>query len=419
MMITQVQSVCTTADEQTVASLEEDQVTTLSLQDKANFAFQLLEDATENIISYAKWLANQKQILNKFDYKQLLQRWGWKAKEEKLYLKVAAAFERFSPQNLIQVEPATIFQLARSSKKYQSVLDALLKLPQITQEKVRSLIEATRKPKQPKSEKPSIWRQTTNGGRYCQIPPIHDQETGVTLQQMMDEEGLTAQRIVTEAIALRQAYIEGRLVAVETNVTAWERGSEDGSEETSRAIPSVTERIAQAPLEATASQVEAIAESSTLNEQPVVGEEDSSDDGWTFEPESEKNEMNDDDDESGNYGLDTFERESKIEKVTELSPVELLVEAFQSGASWQEISEVLKIHDEYKQQAWDALTPLERRRVMAIMPLEIQKLSEAKKQGKIIDYKEVRSGVYQVQHEGCLFWDVVSDSRLDAFLAQL
>ncbi len=137
MMITQVQGVCTTADEQTVVSLQEDQVTVSSPQYKANFAFQLLEDATENIISFAKWLANQKQILNKFDYKQLLQRCGWKSKEEKLYLKVAAAFERFSPQDLIQVEPATIFQLARSSKKYQSVLDALLKLPQITQEVVR------------------------------------------------------------------------------------------------------------------------------------------------------------------------------------------------------------------------------------------------------------------------------------------
>jgi hypothetical protein len=407
-MMTQNQGASTVVDEQTIAQTEflqylEEQAVELSPNDKANFAFQLLEDATENIISFAKWLANQKQILNKFDYKQLLQRCGWKSKEEKLYLKVAATFEQFSPQNLIQVEPSTIFQLARSSKKYQCVLDALLKLPQITQEKVRSLIEATRKPKQPKTEKPSIWRQTTNGGRYCQIPPIHDQETGVTLQQMMDEEGLTAQNIITEAIALRQAYREGRLVAVEPDVTVWERGSEHGYEETSRAI---------------ASQVELFAESSTLNEQPVVGEEDSSDDGWTFEPESEKNEMNDDDDESGNYGLDTFERESKIEKVTELSPVELLVEAFQSGASWQELSEVLKIHDEYKQQAWDALTPLERRRVMAIMPIEIQKLSEAKKQGKIIDYKEVRSGVYQVQHEGCLFWEVVSDSRLDAFLAQ-
>ncbi|KYC36350.1 hypothetical protein WA1_42285 [Scytonema hofmannii PCC 7110] len=40
--------------------------------------------------------------------------------------------------------------------------------------------------------------------------------TGTTLQKMMDEEGLTAQSIIAEAVALRQAYKEGRLVLVES-----------------------------------------------------------------------------------------------------------------------------------------------------------------------------------------------------------
>ncbi|EHC14816.1 hypothetical protein FJSC11DRAFT_1727 [Fischerella thermalis JSC-11] len=34
---------------------------------------------------------------------------------------------------------------------------------------------------------------------------------------MMDSEGLTAQQIVAEAIALRQAYKEGRLVLAQGN----------------------------------------------------------------------------------------------------------------------------------------------------------------------------------------------------------
>jgi len=55
----------------------------------------------------------------------------------------------------------------------------------------------------------------------------------------------------------------------------------------------------------------------------------------------------------------------------------LLIQTFQTATSWSEISEVLKLHDEYKQQAWDALTPLEKRRVMAITPPEIKKLNEA------------------------------------------
>jgi hypothetical protein len=83
--MTQNQGASTVVDEQIIAQTKflqylEEQAVELLPQDKANFAFQLLQDATENIISFAKWLANQKQILNKFDYKQLLQRCGWKSK---------------------------------------------------------------------------------------------------------------------------------------------------------------------------------------------------------------------------------------------------------------------------------------------------------------------------------------------------
>ncbi|MBO3463094.1 hypothetical protein G7B40_038010 [Aetokthonos hydrillicola Thurmond2011] len=48
---------------------------------------------------------------------------------------------------------------------------------------------------------PNIWRSNPDGTRYCQIPPIYDQETGVEIQRQMDEEGLTAQSVVRRAIA--------------------------------------------------------------------------------------------------------------------------------------------------------------------------------------------------------------------------
>jgi len=83
----------------------------------------------------------------------------------------------------------------------------------INQETVRTLIQKQRTPRADRPKKPSIWRRLKNGGRYCQIPPIHEasEQTGTTLQRMMDEEGLSAQQIVAEAIALRQAYKEGQL----------------------------------------------------------------------------------------------------------------------------------------------------------------------------------------------------------------
>jgi hypothetical protein len=176
--------------------------------DSQNASFQSLANATIKILSHAFWLANQKRT-HFAEYKKQLAKYGWKG-EEKRYLKIAKVFEKFSPQDLAQIEPATIFLLANESKKYQAIFEQLLDLPEITQNQLRELIQEQQKTKQPKPEKPSIWRRTSNGRRYCQIPPIHeeDERTGIALQKMMDEEGLTAQQIVAEAIALRQAHKE-------------------------------------------------------------------------------------------------------------------------------------------------------------------------------------------------------------------
>jgi hypothetical protein len=220
IMMTPVQNAVAAQVDQTIALSEfeqyaEEDANAFKSVTGENFSFLLLADVTKTILHHAFWLASQKQKLSLKEYKKLLADQGWKG-EEKRYLKIAAVFGKFSPQDLGQIEPASIFLLANNSKKYKPVIDALLDLRAISQKAVRSLMKEQR-PKKQKPEKPSIWRRTRNGGRYCQIPPIHeeDERTGVTLLQMMDCEGLTAQQIVSEAIALRQAYKEGRLVMVE------------------------------------------------------------------------------------------------------------------------------------------------------------------------------------------------------------
>lgn len=182
---------------------------------------QNLGKATQNILHNAFYIAKQKLELSRKAYKQLIKEWGWQ-KEDKKYLKLARTFEKFSPSDLAEIEPNTLFVLSNQSKKYAPVIEQILDIGCITQEKVRELINQQRKPKPIKPEKSSIWRRTKNGGRYCQVPPIHDETTGVALQQMMDEEGLTAQEIVAEALALRQAIKEGRL-----NVESQNQATED------------------------------------------------------------------------------------------------------------------------------------------------------------------------------------------------
>ncbi|AFY58638.1 hypothetical protein Riv7116_6291 [Rivularia sp. PCC 7116] len=182
---------------------------------------QNLGEATQNILENAFYIAKQKLELSRKAYKQLIKEWGWE-KEDKKYLKLAKTFEKFSPSDLAEIEPNTLFLLSNQSKKYAAVIEQLLDIGYITQKKVRELIKQQRKPKPIKVEKPSIWRRTKNGLRYCQVPPIHDQAVGVALQKMMDEEGLTAQQIIAEALELRQALKEGRL-----NVESQNQETED------------------------------------------------------------------------------------------------------------------------------------------------------------------------------------------------
>ncbi|WP_017651634.1 hypothetical protein [Fortiea contorta] len=216
-MMTQMQNVIIPqVDSKTIGKVEEKANTPKSVSVE-KFSLFSLADVTKTILHHAFWLAEQKQQLSIKQYKKLLIDQGWMG-EEKRYLKMATVFRQFSPQDLAQLEPWTVYQLANNNQKYQSVIDALLDLSAITQEAVRSLVKEKRTPRQQKPEKPSIWRRTKNGSRYCQIPAIHeeDEHTGVTLQKMMDSEGLSAQQIVSEAIILRQAYKEGRLVVDES-----------------------------------------------------------------------------------------------------------------------------------------------------------------------------------------------------------
>lgn len=432
-------------DEQTIAQSELEQYIQAQAASVSpptpGDSFDALAQSTQNILAHALELSQQKENLSKTEYRNLLKQHGWKS-EDKKYLNVATAFQQFSPQDLAQIEPATIFRLANNPKKYQSVIDELLDSPEITQATVRELITKQRPSEEPKSEQPSIWRRTRNGKRYCQIPPIHEQneQTGTTLQHMMDSEGLTAQRIVAEAIALRQAYQEGRLILI-AEPSSEEQQPDSGEEQDSSINTAFTELSSEllndsgeeqdfdtaftteSPLELlntggdeqdfdTAS-VNAVLDESEPKFDYMSGEDELLEDSWTYEPEPEK------DDYVVDYGEFAVVTQPQEVSSTALSPVELLVETFQSATTWQEISEVLRNHEDFKQQAWDALTPTEKNRVMRLMPIELRKLSQAKKAGLIVEFKELRGGVYQIWRLGSLLPKVVTASSLETFLAQL
>lgn len=224
---------------------------------------------------------------------------------------------------------------------------------------------------------------------------ISDEKTGVLIQNMANSERRTAQYIVADAVELREAYIEGRLIwawNVQQNAAYQNQEASILHQDpsfTNTNVGEIDEEILEAPIDWSEEEYE------------VEGT-------WTFEPYEK-----DDDIEYE----EAFTKE--IYNDSEKQPVDLLIEVLQTAQSWQEISVAAKSYEEFKQQAWNALTPVQRRRIISIMPSEVKKLSEAKRNGKIIDFREVYKDVYQVQYSEYIFGEIVDKDRINDFLARL
>ncbi|BAZ18809.1 hypothetical protein NIES4071_106940 (plasmid) [Calothrix sp. NIES-4071] len=408
-MITQFQGFSTTSlDELVISPSQFNDFMTDA--DSVSHPIGALYTSTVRILRHAFWLAKQKETLTKQEYKELLSKFNWEG-EEKAYLKIDQAFNIFAPYQLAQVEPRTIFQIALNQKKYQSVIAQMQTLPQITQDAVRSLMKKCHKQRAKKEEgTPTIWRMMPDNKRACQIGPIYNQSVGVILAHMMEQEGRTAQAIVEEALMARY---ESKYRFVEDVV------SDDVTcvVETIQTEAPVYEDVETAP---DFEQSKVTAYETSWDKDPVTVETQNTDynlwydeepenqDAWSFEPEEK-------DDFIEDYELLTgVNIQSEI-----LAPVEKLIQTFQTASEWQEISEVLKTHEDYKQEAWDALTPTERKRVIELTPPTITKLNHAKREGLIMDWRESRPGVYQVKYNGCLFWEIVFEYRVEQFFAQL
>jgi hypothetical protein len=204
-----------------------------------------LADATISIVDQAFSLALKKRVLSHQEYKQLLSSIGWNLKESKLYLKVADAFSSFSPDELQEIEPHTIFDLAKHTKKYNQVIESLKDCGKITQEKVHELIAAHRTPKKAKPDKPTIWKTGRDGEPVCRIPDImeDDMQSGTIIQQEMDQNGTFPQTVIRKALQLWHDVQEGKLVVqeAEQNTEASENATshfekEDFVEEESKSV---------------------------------------------------------------------------------------------------------------------------------------------------------------------------------------
>ncbi len=184
---------------------------------KSQNTFVNLNESTIDILNHAFTLSRKKEDLSYKEYKKYLSQHGWSNQDAKVYIQVAKTFHKFIPEDLGLIEPHTIFILAKQSKKYALVIQNLLDTGDIRQEKVREWMDEVNATLPEREEGNNIWRASRGSNRrYCRIGNIWDEETGTNIQRMMDEEGITSQRVVIEAVSLRQAFIEGRIIILDS-----------------------------------------------------------------------------------------------------------------------------------------------------------------------------------------------------------
>ncbi|BDA71800.1 hypothetical protein CAL7716_059660 [Calothrix sp. PCC 7716] len=390
--------------------------------------------STVQLLRYSSWLAEQKAKLTKQEYKDLLRQMGWES-EEKAYLKVDAAFNVFAPYQLAQIEPRTIFLIALNLKKYQSVITQMQSLPIITQDKVRGFMKKCHKARAKKeSGEATIWRMMPDTKRACVIGPIYNQAAGVMLEEMVKAQGRTGESITEQAIIYfyenefkKSAEIinvaetvtettacEAPIVGVETapqdmdvsftSPAAVEAPQEEVVNENQTA-PSVSEVASNFvhSWDEDLVVVEDMEVEETSEYNPWNIEDSVADETWSFELEEDFIE---------DYELLTTQSQT-------LAPHQELVQALQAATCWQEISVAFNTHEQYKYEAWNALTDVERRQILDLTPPAILKLSNAKRDGLIGDFRFEREGVYQVRENANLPWDIVFEHRLDDYLARL
>ena len=73
--------------------------------------------------------------------------------------------------------------------------------------------------------------------------------------------------------------------------------------------------------------------------------------------------------------------------------------------NWEEIRNIFNEHPEIKEQAWNALSSQQKRRVVDITPETVKVLNQAKKEGVIAEYKEIAVGVYRIKRPGTILWE--------------
>lgn len=149
-----------------------------------------------------------KNDLRRNEYQMFLLNIGWTTKKVNKYARIVKVFEGFEPLTLAKIELTTLFTLC--GKAYSGVVEQMRQMSDISQSVVEKLIKESRKKGHFKTlnEPISGWKQNPSGGGRHYSVILHDEETGVRIENLAEQEKVLPQRIIADAIAVYKPTAE-------------------------------------------------------------------------------------------------------------------------------------------------------------------------------------------------------------------
>ncbi len=366
-----------------------------------------IEQSTLEYLHTAFLLYEYKQSHSKREYRALLSEYGWDKgnAEEKRSLKIAEYFQAFvgCPKHLTVLPISVLLRLC--SQNYKVLIEELQDIPigRLTCRHVLELINERRVflKSQNREEKEGNWRATPDGSRYYTFGKImeDDHQTGVLTEKLIEELGLSPQRIVRMAIA--DLYEKQQTEIGKDEIDDFVESTPVKSDLTRDSQDVVDEINWESKQE----------EFETLWQRDAEESEEYTCSEYLEEPEEVNCDLEDEE----------IEVVGNITNQTPITDAEILADILRQASDYADVRRGLYQYQPVKEDAWKMLSDLERKSVSQMLPEPIKKLSHAKREGLIVNFCEVESGgVYKIFTADCpLIEKTVSIYSLDKLLEEL
>ncbi len=381
-----------------------------------------IEQSTLEYLHTAFLLYEYKYTHSKREYRALLSEYGWDkgSAEEKRSLKIAENFQAFisCPQHLVVVPISILLRLC--SQNYRILIEELKNIPigTLTCGLVLELIEERRSflKSQNRDKKDGNWRAMPDGSRYYTFGKIMEDDhlTGVLTEKLIAELGFSPQRIVRMAIA--DLYEKHQAQIGKDEITSLVELIPD--EEASHTIEELVinderteDTVNQINWESKQREFESLWQRDTEESEGDICEE------YLEEPE----ESNIDFEACDIETVETILPEMLATKEVPATDAEILADILRKASDYSDVRRGLYQYQQVKEEAWKMLSDWERKSVSQMLPEQIKKLSNAKREGLIVNFYEIESGgVYKVfATDFPLIEETVSNNWLDKWLADL